>query len=92
MLKNTIVAAVLAACSIGVTASTATAGFNIPAYGHTKPRTMSVPERMQQMKLSHPRAYNSCLNLAIARGHSRGHEDDTNLMMFVEGCIARTRL
>ena len=92
MLKNTILAAALAACSIGVIASTATAGFNIPAYGHTQPRAMSVPERMQQMKLSHPRAYNTCLNLAIARGHSRGYEADTNLMMFVEGCIARRQL
>jgi len=92
MLKKITLAAALAAGSIGLTAATATAGFNIPAYGHTKAKTMSVSERMQQMKLSHPRAYNDCLNLAIARGHSRGYEHDTNLMMFVEGCIARTQL
>ena len=92
MLKKIILSAALAAGSIGLTATTATAGSSIPAYGHTKPKTMSVSERMKQMKLNHPRAYNDCLNLAIARGHSRGYEADTNLMMFVDGCIARTQL
>jgi hypothetical protein len=90
MLHKIALAAVLAVASIGATATTSSAGFFRPAYAQTEKPNVS--ERMKQMKLSHPRAYNDCLNLAVARGHSRGYEDDTNLMMFVEGCIAHTQL